>query len=256
MKIEKIKKLKSGNYKIIIDGEELTTCDNVIINNNLLYKKNIDNILYKKIITDTKYYDVYNKTVKYILKKRRSEKEISKYLEKYEISISDKINIINKLKEINLINDLEYCKAYINDRLYLSKDGINKIRIDLLNQNIQSNIIDKELNNVDNEILDNRLEKMILKKINSNYKYSNRHLKEKILNDMIMLGYQKEKILNIIDNNLNNSDEIIKKEYIKLYNKLSKKYNGEELLLKIKQKLLYKGFESNKINEIIKKTED
>ena len=72
---------------------------------------------------------------------------------------------------------------------------------------------------------------------------------------MIMLGYQKDKIISIIDNNLNSSDDIIKREYDKLYNKLSTKYDGRELELKLKQKLLYKGFDLNKINEIIKTEE-
>lgn len=257
MKINKILKMKSNKYKIIIDGESFITYDDVIISNNLLYQKELDKDLYKKVIIDTKFYDIYDKTVKYILKKRRSEKEVIEYLNKYNLSNNDVDNIISKLKTINLINDEEYCRAYINDKVHLNKNGINKIRIDLLNQDIPSNIIEKEINNIDESLINENLKGMILKKLNSNRKYSNSNLKQKILSEMINLGYPKDKILEIIDDNILSDEEIIKKEFDKMYNKLKLKYSGLELQKKLKQKLIYKGFDIEDINNlIIEKTED
>lgn len=257
MKINKIIKMKNNKYKIIIDGDSFVTYDDVIISNNLLYQKELDKYLYNKLITDTKFYDVYDETVKYILKKRRSEKEILIYLNKYELSNNDTNNIIEKLKSLKLINDEEYCKAYINDKVYLSKDGINKIRIDLLNQDISSDIIEKELNNIDEELLNERLEKLIIKKIKSNKRYSNSTLRQRILSEMINLGYSKEKILEIINNNILSDDEIIRREFDKTYNKLKLKYSGVELKTKLKQKLMYKGFNIEDINNLLnEKTEN
>ena len=257
MKINKIEKLKNNKYKIIIDEESIITFDNVILANNLLYKKEIDNDLYKTIIKDTEYYNNYNKVLKYIVKRRRSEKEIRKYLVKLEIKKEDIDNIINKLKNINLINDIDYCKAFINDKINLSKQGINKIRIDLLEQDIPIDIIDEELSKIDIDVLNNRLEKMIIKKIHSNKKYSKNQLKQRILNEMINLGYSKDLILNIIEENMIDDKSIIEKEFDKIYNKLSKKYSRSELNIKLKQKLLSKSFDSYDIDSLIrKKTEE
>ena len=235
MLVTKIEKLKNNKYKIIIDDEKIITFDNVILDNNLLYKKTVDKELYNKIIEDTEFYNVYNLVVKYILKKRRSEKEINEYLKKYNLG-SKKDLIISKLKSINLINDIGFCKAYINDNIYLSKKGINKIKEELLSHNISLNIIEEELNNIDNSLLDDKLNKLIIKKINSNHKYSNLFLKQKIVN------------ANIGEENL-----ILEKEFEKLYIKLSKKYNNLELYKNIKSKLLYKGFNINDINDLIEK---
>ncbi|MBR6690339.1 MAG: RecX family transcriptional regulator [Bacilli bacterium] len=257
MQINKIIKMKNNKYKIIIDGEPIITYDNVILENDLLYKKNIDNKILKKIIIDTNYYDIYNKTIKYILKRRRSEKEIVKYLDKFDIGNNDKNKMINKFKEINLINDKEYCKAYINDKLYLSKDGINKIKSDLLKENISIDVIDQELKNIDKDIFNDRLEKLIIKKIKSNKKYSNNYLKQKILTDMINLGYSKEIILKILENNIESDTDVLRKEFDRIYNKLKIKYNGIELENKVKQKLLQKGFNISDINILLQeKTED
>ena len=61
MQIEKIKK-QGKTYKITLNnGEVITTYDNVIIQNGLLYHKKINEKTLNKINTDTKYYEIYNK---------------------------------------------------------------------------------------------------------------------------------------------------------------------------------------------------
>lgn len=254
MNIKKIEKLKNNKYKIFLDDDFIITYDNVILMYNLLYKKDIDKDLYKKIVSSTKYFDAYNKLVKYIMKKRRSKKESIEYLKKYfnDLSYNDINSIIEKLEDLNIINDSEYCKAYINDKIYLSNQGINKIRIELLSQEIPEDVIDIELKKVDTGLLNSKLEKAILKKINSNKKHSNYHLKQKIMNEMINLGYSKQIVEEIIDSNLKkDNDDILEKEYLKLYNKLVKKYSGQELFMKIKYNLLSKGFESDKVSKLL-----
>lgn len=257
MVIDKIEKLKNNKYNIYINGEKVTTYDNVIIENNILYKKQIDDELYKKIINETQYYSIYNKVVNYILKKRRSEKEIREYLIKLNISNQDLDKIIKKLKSINLINDSDYARAYINDKVYLSNFGINKIKNELINQNISFEIIDDELRKVDENIFNDRLEKIIQKKINSNKKYSNLFCKQKLLSDLLKLGYEKNAILEILERYNNDDSKVLEHEFDKLYKKLMNKYNGFELNRKIEQKLLLKGFNSYQIRELIqKKTEE
>ena len=257
MNINKIVKMKNNRYKITIDGESIITYDNVILENDLLYKKSIDNNLYEKILVDTSYYDIYNKTVNHILKRRRSEKEVRKYLCKFNISNNDMERIINKLKDVSLINDREYCKAYINDKLYLSKEGINKIKEDLIVEDISIEIIEEELSSADKELFNEKLEKLIIKKINSNKRYSNCYLKQKITSEMISLGYNKDIILDILENNLISDDNILENEFNKVYDKLKNKYSRYELENKVKQKLIQKGFGVGDINRLLQeKTED
>ena len=55
MKIEKIKKTKSGKYILELDNnEKITTYDEVILNNNLLFNKEIDCNLFNKIDKENK----------------------------------------------------------------------------------------------------------------------------------------------------------------------------------------------------------
>ena len=243
MKIDKIIRLKSGKYKLKFDdGEVLSTFDDVILNNGLLFNKEIDDDLYIKIKDESAYFELYNSVVKYISRRLRSEKEIKIYLENKTTDSFIIENIISDLKKVNLINDNTFAHAYINDKINLSNTGIAKIKLELVNLGVDDEIINTQLSKFDSNLDYSKLEKIIIKKINSNHKYSNNYLKQKIVNDMINLGYDREDIINIIDKNIKDDDELYKREYDKLYNKLSKKYSGSELDYMVKQRMYSKGF--------------
>lgn len=250
MKVEKIK--KSGRkYKIVLDNNDvITTYDDVIINNGILYNKQIDTNLLNEISKETSYYDIYYKCVNYITKKLRSEKEINEYIDKLNTSDKDKKQVLKKLKEIGLINDINYTKAYISDRINLSLDGPYKIKKDLLEHNISLEIIEEELNKIDKEIINSKIEKLINKKI-KNTKYTGYILKQKVIQYLNDLGYDKLDVIEIYDNINVDNNNLLKKEYDKLYKKLSLKYADKELNNKIKTKLYQKGFSISEINQIL-----
>ena len=242
MKIEKIKKLNSGKYKIELDDKnKIITYDDVILKHNLLFDKELDSSKLNDLNIDTKYYDVYNKCIKYISTKLRSEKEISIYLDKFNIELDDKNKIIEDLKNIGFINDLNFTKAYISDRIYLSNDGPEKIKKLLVEHNIPIEIIEEEISKIDEEIIKEKLSKLISKKIKNNHKDSNYIMRKKIYNDMINLGYSQSMFNECYESQENNADDNLMKEFDKWYKKLSKKEQGDSLYLKIKQKLYQKG---------------
>lgn len=146
MKITKIQKMKNGKYKIELDHhEKITTYDEVILKNNLLYKKEIDNEMLNQLIKETTAYDGYDRAVRYIATKMRSEKEMRTYLEKYNIPEYEQDHIIKKLKENGLLNEKNYVRAFIADKVNLSNMGPYQIQKELENHNIESDLISQEL---------------------------------------------------------------------------------------------------------------
>lgn len=251
MKIKEIKKNKNGKYKIILDNDEIiNTYDDVILNNGLLFHKEIDSELLNKLNAETNYYEIYNKTIKFIEKKLRSKKEIISFLNKNKVGESDKEKIINKLESIKLINDELFANAYSQDRINLSSDGPYKIINDLRKNDISEEIIEKVISKIDEDLIYEKLKKLIVKKINSNHNKSNYMLKQKTIIDMTNLGYDKEMIIEIIDENKCSNSNIINNEYKKIYTKFSKKHEGIELERLIKNKLIQKGFSSEEIENI------
>ena len=250
MKIEKIKKT-GKKYKILLsDGSEIKTYDDVILNYGLLYHKTIDIDLLNKINNDNNYYEIYYKTVNYITKRLRSEKEINEYIDKNNVIEKDKEKLIKKLKEINLINDVNFTRAYIADKVNLSNVGLDKLRSELLNHNIPSDLIDSELAKVDTDLIKEKLKKLINKKV-KNSKYTGYKLKFKVVNELINLGYDKDQILELYDNVSVDNTENIKNEYNKLYKKLSVKYKDKELERRIKTKLYNRGFSIDEISKVM-----
>ena len=87
-----------------------------------------------------------------------------------------------------------------------------------------------------------KIEKVANRLIKSNRSRGGIVLRKKIIHDLQMLGYE----YSLIDEVLSSLDfgdmkEIQKREYEKLFRKLSRKYSGRELEYKIKEKLYQKG---------------
>ena len=253
MKVQLIGKISSGKYKVKIDDKIIDTYDDVLINNKLIYKKEIDNEMLDRINSDNLFYEAYNKALSYILKRQRTLSEINEYLDKFEISNIEKYMIIEKLKNNGLVNDLQYVKSFISDAINLSKDGPNKIRKNLIDKKIDEKTIDNELSKIDDDVFIDKALKIIKKRFDNNTKYSKNQLKQKITLYLINIGYDKNMIDSLINNFDFNEIDLLENEYDKIYNKLSKKYEGYELKNKIKQKLYSKGFDMNLISDLIQK---
>lgn len=199
MKIEKYESINNGQYKIYLsDGTILKINSDVIINNNLLYKKEIDNTLLNKILKENDNANIYNKCVKYISVRLRSKKEIIDYLKK--LNIDNTADIIDKLTKNNLINDEVFTKAFIKDKINFTSYGPYRIRQELNKYNIDNEIIDKYINDIDEEILIGKVDKQINKMIKSNRKYSGNILKSKIYNNLYNNGFDKDMIINVLNN--------------------------------------------------------
>ena len=105
---------------------------------------------------------------------------------------------IDKLINNNLLNDDQFTKAFINDKLNFTTMGPYRIEQELKKHHIDSNIIYKYLNNIDDEIIDNKINKQITKLMKSSRKKQN--LRNKIYTNLLSLGYSNEMILRNINN--------------------------------------------------------
>lgn len=244
-KINKFTKLKDGIYKLKLDdNQELKVHEDLILKYELLLTKTLTEETKKQIEEEQRIYDVYNIALKYIKIKVRSIKEIENYLQRKQFEKEEISKAINILKKQGYLNNENYAKAFIHDRIYLSNDGPLKIKEELKKNGIDDEIIEENLTIFTTELEIERINKLINKQVKLNHSRSNIMLKKKIERNLIDLGYHNHLInesLSIININ---DQELQRKEYDKLYKKLSRKYQGKELELKIKQKLYQKGFKN------------
>lgn len=199
MKIIKYEKKGNNKYKIYLENSQsIDVYEDVILKNNLLYKKELDRSLLEKISKENEDEDIYNKCVKYISVRIRSTKEIKEYLRKKEIEDSLIEETINKLINNNLLNDETFTKAFIHDKLNFTTMGPYKIEQELKKHKIDDSIIYKYIKNIDEETIDNKINKQIIKLMKANKKKQN--IRNKIYLNLLSLGYSNEMILRNINN--------------------------------------------------------
>lgn len=253
-KIIHIKKSGKNRYQIELDDKTtLKLYDEIILKYNLLFKKELDNDFISKLERENSKEDVYYQTLAFLSKKMRSKKEVLMFLEKEDIGLEEISKILHKLEQNRLLNDDEFARAYIQDRMLLSSDGPSKIKDFLLSNDIDNTTIDNYLAEIAQEQIQEKLEKIILKKIKSNTNKSMYALKKKIMFEVRNLGYEEWLIEQVFSGiTLKENDTIVSKEYYKLHRKLSGKYQGDELERQIYYKLRQKGFSDTEIHNIKK----
>ena len=134
MIITKIEKQKNNNkrYSIFINDEFSFGIDEI----DLLYYKLKEN----EPLDDEKYNYILNKlllkrakdkALKYLGYKMRSKKQVINKLKEDEYPEDIIFKVVNILEKYNYINDEDFAKAYIKDKLNLKGYGIFKIKYDL-----------------------------------------------------------------------------------------------------------------------------
>ena len=243
MKILKYKKLSSGRYKLELeDSQPVELYEETILKYELLLKKRIDNSEMIEISEYDKEWDVYYVGLKALKSRFKSTKELRDYLIRKEYPYDLVNNAVEKLLKQGYLNDELFAKSYINNQMVTSSRGPIKISNDLFSKGISQSIVSKEIEVFTEEIQLEKINKIIRISLKSNRTRGGMVLKNKIINDLVISGYDLSIISKVIsDFEFDNNDDIAKKEYDKLYRKYSRKYSGKELEYKIKEKLYQKG---------------
>ncbi len=243
MKIVKYKKGRNGKYCITLDNNsEIILYEEVILKYNLLIKKQIDE---KELLEIDKYNqecDVYYVALSSLKNRYKSIYEMKEYLKKKEYPDDLVDKAVYKLIEQGYLNDRSFAKSYISTQMLLSNKGPYKIRKELSDKKIDEMIIEDEIAVFSKTDELERIEKLIGKMLKTNKTRGGVVLKQKLANDLKNLGYSVELIMDSLNKKEIGVDKnIVQKEKDKLYRKLSRKYSGKELEMKLKEKLYQKG---------------
>lgn len=252
MKIIKFTKLKSNKYTVYFDdGTNIKLYDDVIIKYNLLSNKELDDDKIDEIVKYNDRLGSYYKALKYITKRQRTEKEVYEYLVK-DYTRKTTEETIDRLKIEGYFKKDIYLKSYINDAINLNLIGPNKIKDNLKKLGFNDDEIKPFIDNISDDIWLGKVERLVNKKVKANHQYGINKLREKIFYDISNLGFPKWMIEEKVkDLEIDNSDSILDREFNKLYSKLSRKFEGNELFFQIKVKLLQRGFNYNEVEEFI-----
>lgn len=252
MKIEHIKKKGKNKYEILLgNNERVDIYDTVMLKYQIILKKELSNELLDTIKVENKKAQVLEKTLQYMNRKRRNEKEIRNYLKEFDVDNEEEI--ITYFKKQGFFDTDSYIGAYIHDRFMFSNDGPIKIKKELLEQGFEESKVNTEIEQIDAFEIKQKLSKLVMKKRNTNHKYSEGSWKQRVMYQMVQLGYHKWLVEEILDGILIDHESILENDARKLFQKYQKKRDPQELRLFLKQKLYQKQYPIDDINQVLEK---
>lgn len=250
MKILKYKKTSNNRYEVTFDDERvLILYEETILKFNLLIKKEIDDdtmILLDKYNQEC---DVYYVALNRLKNRLQSIYDLKLFFKnrEYPDELVDKV--IKKLVKQGYLNDRIFARSYIYNQMIATSKGPYRLEKELLEKKVDLDIIKDELENFSEDEQIQKINKVIQKGINANHTRGGEVLKKKIFQDLKILGHDISLIRRTIDlYSFENNHDIAKREYEKLYRKYSRKYHGQELQNKIKDKLFQRGLEYDVID--------
>ena len=151
MKITAIKQQtkKKDRFSVFVDGKyEFSLGEAALLESNITSGMELSGEQLrelKKLSDDDK---VYQQTLRYIALRPRSRWEIEFYLEKRKkASPALTESILNKLSNINMIDDAKLAMAYVNDRRILRPTSRRKMILELRKKHVSADIIEQALGN-------------------------------------------------------------------------------------------------------------
>lgn len=190
--ITDIQKTKKGYFSIFANGEyALSVDDEILLKYKLKIGSKIDIDKLKELNYKTTYNKCLQKSLDILSRRQHSCKEISeKLLKYYPENIVEQI--IQKLLDIDYLDDVKFCESYLSKCLNFNKYSIRKIKYDLFKKGISNDIIDEVLSNLNNELDESFLVKdLVLKKYIS--KLKNNEYK-KVFDSIVRRGFNYEDV--------------------------------------------------------------
>lgn len=145
MKISKIESQRKKNrYNIYVDEDfSLGVSDDVIVKYNLYVGMEVDDDFIQDILVSEEENKVLNYALNLLSYRQRSEKELVTSMNRKDYNEQHIEKTITYLKDNNYINDLEFAKSFVYDKINLNKYGPERIKYDLIVKGVSRDIMDE-----------------------------------------------------------------------------------------------------------------
>ena len=136
-------------------------------------KQDIENELFERIIYESHKFECEKKALQYISTRMKSELETINYLKKKNFQSEIIEQVMNRLKELNYINDHEFACKFTDYKMRTKTIGLNLIKGELIQKGIKREIIEEVLSPLkllkrDDELLELALKKFETVKLKKN----------------------------------------------------------------------------------------
>ena len=171
--IEQIEYSQSSAIIKFTDGKQFEVKLEIPSALKISSKQDIENELFEKIMHESQKFECEKKALQYISTRMKSESETVNYLKKKKFNIEIIDQVVNRLKELNYINDNEFAGKFVDYKMRTKTIGLNLIKSELILKGIKRDIIEEVLSPLrllkrDDELLELALKKFEAVKLKKN----------------------------------------------------------------------------------------
>lgn len=258
-KITKIETQKRpGRYNIYLDQKyAFSVSASVLINFRLAKGMEIDEQLQKVILADDDVAKAYSKALNYLAHQLRAESEVISKLKELELDDGVIEEVLQKLRDQNLLDDQNYADSYVRTMMLTSDKGPTIIRQNLRMKKIGENLIDRALEQYpENELMENGI-KLAEKQLKHYHHFPTKTRLQKVRQSMMTKGFKSDLITKILDNITIEEDpdeewEDLNVQAEKIWHR-NRKYDSRERIMRTKRSLYGKGYSMEQINRWVEK---
>ncbi|KAF1303851.1 MULTISPECIES: recombination regulator RecX [Enterococcus] len=254
--IVRISKGKGNFYKVeFSNGEALRVSEDLLVRYRLLKGMELSEEEFQKVKKSTGYDLGLQLAMNYISYQLRSEKEVRSYLKEKEIEAHDRDTILQRLKELKVVDDRVYGESYVRTQMRTSDKGPTVVKQQLRLKGLSEDLIEEVLHLY---TFDQQLEvakHVAEKSLRRIHGKSHKETIQKIRTALMQKGFSGDSI------SLTMEDLALEKESDEEYDALVKE--GERLWRrhqrkaqrerenKVKQGLFQKGFQLDEIQRFL-----
>lgn len=254
-----IQKKRQDRYNIFLDNEFAFAVDEELIltyqlkKGKQLSEEEIDSIMHAE-----SFHKSYLLAVRYLGYRMRSEAEMRDYLRRKEIGELEIDKIIDQLFEKKFLNDQQFAKAFVSDRMNQTSKGPIVIRRELAEKGIKGKLAEEALKLYTYEEQYETALKWATKQSERRSNHSHRKKQEQLRVKLMQRGFDREIIQDVfaeLQSEINIADERAALEHHaeKMHRRYSRKLEGYELTQKLKSALYTRGFPGELIDEYVAK---
>lgn len=250
-------KKRKQRYNIFIDGKYAFAVDEkVLVEYKLAKGLKLEANEIIELLDAESLQASYVTAIHFLSFRQRSKTEIERHLSKKEIE-PDHIEIVmNRLENEKLLNDLEFAKSFVQERIRQKKKGPRVIISELFEKGISKENIDEAIKLM---TFNDQFEIALAsaqKRADRPKKESVQKQKEQVRTLLMRNGFDNDVISEVMQEVIIEQDEESEWEAVKhhgerMYRRYAKKSSGSELRQKLMSALYTRGFKSEQINKFV-----
>lgn len=262
MKITRIttQKRRKSRYNIFIDeghGEQygFSVDEDILIKYHLRKGLHLDEVTKNSLIEQDSIHKTYTEVINYLSYRMRTKEEIRTYLIKKEVDKEHIAEILQRLINENLVDDVEFAQMFVRNRINMSTKGPSLVKKELMQKGIQDETASEAVTAYTYEAQYEKAEQIMKKRMQRSSNHSHRKQLDQLRANLMRNGFAQE-VINDVISEVEEQDEEKEWEALihhgeRLLRRHNANFGGYELEDKVKEGLYRQGFSFSMIQKFL-----